>query len=73
MEKHLEAFLVANWNQTILSKNFSIYEEDGEPVGQQYATDARPIDVHEECRRRRPRADARDRPGRGRSEGTASP
>ena len=45
MEKHLEAFLVANWNQTILSKEFSIYEEDGEPVGQQYATDARPIDI----------------------------
>ena len=45
MEKHLEAFLVANWNKTLLSKEFSIYEEDGEPVGQQYATDAGPIDV----------------------------
>jgi len=45
MEKHLEAFLVANWNQTILSKDFSIYEEDGEQVGQQYPTDAGPIDV----------------------------
>ena len=45
MEKHLEAFLVANWNQTLLSQDFSIYEEDGEPVGQQYATDAGPIDV----------------------------
>ena len=45
MENHLEAFLVANWNQTILSKEFSIYEEDGDPVGQQYATDAGPIDV----------------------------
>jgi restriction system protein len=45
MEKHLEAFLVENWNRTILSKEFSIYEEDGEPVGQQYATDAGPIDV----------------------------
>jgi len=45
MEKHLEAFLVANWNQTLLSKDFSIYEEDGEPVGQQYATDAGSIDV----------------------------
>lgn len=45
MEKHLEAFLVANWNQTLLSKDFSIYEEEGEPVGQQYATDAGPIDV----------------------------
>lgn len=45
MEKHLEAFLAANWKQTILSKDFSIYEEDGEPVGQQYATDAGPIDI----------------------------
>lgn len=45
MEKHLEAFLVANWSQTLLSKDFSIYEEDGEPVGQQYATDAGSIDI----------------------------
>lgn len=45
MEKHLEAFLVANWNQTILNKEFSIYEEDGDPVGQQFATDAGPIDI----------------------------
>lgn len=45
MEKHLEAFLVANWNQTELSKTFSIYEEEGELVGQQYATDAGPIDI----------------------------
>lgn len=45
MEKHLEAFLVANWNQTELSKSFSIYQEDGVPVGQQYATDAGPIDI----------------------------
>lgn len=45
MEKDLEAFLVANWNQTILSKDFQIYEEDGEPVGQQYATDAGQIDI----------------------------
>ncbi len=45
MEKHLEAFLVANWSQTELSRDFSIYEEEGEPVGQQYATDAGPIDI----------------------------
>jgi restriction system protein len=45
MEKHLESFLVANWSQTELSKIFSIYEEEGEPVGQQYATDAGPIDI----------------------------
>ncbi|MHB8257806.1 MAG: endonuclease NucS domain-containing protein [Acidiferrobacterales bacterium] len=45
MEKHLEAFLVANWSQTDLSKTFEIYQEDGDPVGQQYATDAGPIDI----------------------------
>ncbi|MEK6627187.1 MAG: endonuclease NucS domain-containing protein, partial [Bdellovibrionota bacterium] len=45
MEKHLEAFLVTNWNQMILSKDFDIYEEEGEPVGQQFATDAGSIDI----------------------------
>jgi restriction system protein len=45
MEKHLEEFLVANWSQTSLSKEFLIYDEEGELVGQQYATDAGPIDV----------------------------
>lgn len=45
MEKHLESFLVANWNQTILAKEFDIYEEEGDPVGQQYATDAGDIDI----------------------------
>ncbi|MGI6856807.1 endonuclease NucS domain-containing protein [Mesorhizobium sp. 1B3] len=45
MEKHLEAFLVANWDQTELAKDFSIFEEDGEKVGQQYETDAGPIDI----------------------------
>lgn len=45
MEKHLEAFLVANWDQTELAKTFSIFEEDGEMIGQQYQTDAGPIDI----------------------------
>ncbi|MBL9076365.1 MAG: DUF1016 family protein [Planctomycetes bacterium] len=45
MEKHLEDFLVENWQQTILGKDWDIFEEDGEPVGQQYATDAGTIDV----------------------------
>jgi restriction system protein len=45
MEKHLEDFLVQNWSQTILSTEFTIYEEDGEAVGQQYGTDAGPIDI----------------------------
>ncbi|MBL9120062.1 MAG: DUF1016 family protein [Phycisphaerae bacterium] len=45
MEKHLEDFLVQNWKQTDLNREFSIFEEDGELVGQQYATDAGPIDI----------------------------
>jgi restriction system protein len=45
MEKHLEDFLVQNWKQTELSRDFSIFEEGGELVGQQYATDAGPIDI----------------------------
>ena len=34
-----------NWEQTELAKEFSIFEEDGEKVGQQYETDAGPIDI----------------------------
>lgn len=45
MEKHLEDFLVRNWSQTELSRDFAIYEEDGDPVGQQYSTDAGNIDI----------------------------
>lgn len=45
MEKHLEDFLVKNWKQTDLAKHYDIYEDEGELVGQQYATDAGPIDI----------------------------
>lgn len=45
MEKHLEDFLVRNWQQTELGKKYDIYEEDGELVGQQYPSDTGPIDV----------------------------
>lgn len=45
MEKHLEDFLVLNWGQTELASEYSIYEEEGERVGQQYATDTGPIDI----------------------------
>jgi predicted Mrr-cat superfamily restriction endonuclease len=45
MEQHLEAFLVLNWDQTEFAKTFSIFEEEGEKVGQQYETDAGPIDI----------------------------
>lgn len=45
MEKHLEAFLVQNWTQTELGKDYDIYEEDGEVVGQQLKTDTGSLDV----------------------------
>lgn len=45
MEKHLEDFLVQNWAQTELGKEYDIYEEEGERAGQQYPTDTGPIDV----------------------------
>lgn len=45
MEKHLEDFLVQNWAQTELAREYDVFEEDGEKVGQQYPTDTGPIDV----------------------------
>ena len=45
LEKHLEDFLMQNWKQTELGKNFDIYEDDGELVGQQYQSDTGPIDI----------------------------
>ena len=45
LEKHLEDFLVKNWKQTELGKDYDIYEEDGELVGQQYQSDTGPIDI----------------------------
>ena len=45
LEKHLEDFLVQNWHHTDLGKNYDIYEEEGELVGQQYPSDTGPIDI----------------------------
>lgn len=45
MEQHLEDFLVQNWGHTDLGKEYDIFEEDGEVVGQQYSTDTGPIDI----------------------------
>ena len=44
LEKHLEDFLVANWNQTPLGKKYDIYEDE-ENFGQQFPTDTGPIDI----------------------------
>jgi restriction system protein len=45
MEKHLEDFLIQNWAQTDLGREYDVYEEDGECVGQQYPTDTGPVDI----------------------------
>lgn len=45
MEKHLEDFLVQNWAQTDLGKEYDIYEENSETIGRQYLTDTGPMDV----------------------------
>jgi len=45
LEKHLEDFLVQNWDKTLLGKKYKIYEVDGELVGQQYPSDTGNIDI----------------------------
>jgi restriction system protein len=45
MEKHLEDFLVQNWARTELGREYDVYEEEGERVGQQYPTDTGAIDI----------------------------
>lgn len=45
MEKHLEDFLVQNWAQTELGREYDVYSEEGEQVGQQYLTDTGPLDI----------------------------
>ena len=45
LEKHLEDFLVSNWSKTEFGKDYKIFEDDGELVGQQYPSDTGPIDI----------------------------
>ena len=45
LEQHLEDFLVQNWEQTELGKEYDIFSEEGERVGQQYPTDTGPLDI----------------------------
>lgn len=45
IEKHLEDFLVHNWQQTQLGKDYDIYQEEDEVGGRQYPTDTGPIDI----------------------------
>lgn len=44
LEKHLEEFLIQNWQNTELGKDYSIFK-DGDLFGQQYPTDTGCIDI----------------------------
>jgi restriction system protein len=44
LEEHLEDFLIKNWANTELGRDYDIYEEDGE-LAQQYQTDTGPLDI----------------------------
>lgn len=45
LENELENFLIANWGNTDLSKDYELIEENGELVSQQYRTDIGIIDI----------------------------
>jgi restriction system protein len=45
MEKHLEDFLVKNWQHTEIGKTYDILRDEDELVGQQYQTDSGVIDI----------------------------
>lgn len=45
LEKHLEEFLIENWKNTLLGKDYDIFEDDGELIGQQYQSDTGPMDI----------------------------
>ncbi|MFC2089643.1 endonuclease NucS domain-containing protein [Bacteroidota bacterium] len=44
-EKHLEDFLIKNWEKTHLAKKYSIHTENNVMVGRQYHTDTGPLDI----------------------------
>src|SRR5205085_12610409 len=45
LEKHLEDFLVRNWESTELGQKYELIEEEGDFVSQQYRTDVGYIDL----------------------------
>ena len=45
LEKHLENFLVANWERTPLGRKYDLIIEDGNILSQQYRTDVGIIDI----------------------------
>jgi len=45
MEKHLEDFLISNWQRTSFGKDYKLIYEEGDLVSQQYSTDIGYIDI----------------------------
>ena len=45
LERHMEDFLVKNWQETMLSDKYDIYEENGVKIGRQYRTRSGPLDI----------------------------
>ena len=45
LESHLEDFIVKNWDNLDIAKNYRIFQENGEFVGQQYETPVGRIDI----------------------------
>ena len=45
MEKHLEDFLIANWDKTEIGKSYDLIYEEGDLVSQQFLTEVGPIDI----------------------------
>lgn len=45
LEKHLEDFLIENWDKLAVSKRYSILEENGDIIGQQFFTSVGIIDI----------------------------
>ena len=45
MEKHLEEFIISNWDETELGAKYELIYEDGDLKSQQYKTGIGPIDI----------------------------
>ena len=45
LEKHLEDFILQNWESTIIGKDYDVYLDEDGKTGQQYYKDTGPIDI----------------------------
>jgi len=45
MEKHLEDFIIENWEKSEFGEKYDLIEKDGEIISQQYPTKIGPIDI----------------------------